>query len=50
MAESAVVNPILLIDEIDKAAGDARFNPMGPFYSLLEPHYASRLSPFALRN
>lgn len=29
-------NPIVVLDEIDKAGGDARYDPMGALYSLLE--------------
>ena len=39
---SEVANPIVLIDEIDKASSDARYDPLGFFYSLLERHTARR--------
>lgn len=29
-------NPLIALDELDKAGGDARYDPMGPLYSLLE--------------
>lgn len=29
-------NPIVVLDEVDKAGGDARYDPMGSLYSLLE--------------
>ena len=29
-------NPIVVLDEVDKAGGDARYDPMGALYSLLE--------------
>lgn len=29
-------NPVVVLDEIDKAGGDARYDPMGALYSLLE--------------
>ncbi len=29
-------NPIVVLDEIDKAGGDSRYDPMGALYSLLE--------------
>lgn len=48
LASSPVANPIILIDEIDKCATDARYNPMNAFYSLLEPHSAKRLKDEAL--
>ncbi len=34
--------PLVLLDEIDKAPVDASHNPLGALYSLLEPHSASR--------
>ena len=33
-------NPLLVLDEVDKAGGDARFDPMGALYALLEPDTA----------
>lgn len=29
-------NPLMVLDEVDKAGGDARYDPMGALYSLLE--------------
>ena len=29
-------NPLMVLDEVDKAGGDARYDPMGPLYGLLE--------------
>ena len=29
-------NPVILVDEIDKAGGDAQYDPLGPLYTLLE--------------
>ncbi len=29
-------NPLIVLDEVDKAGGDARYDPMGPLYGLLE--------------
>jgi len=37
---SKVANPLLLIDEIDKATSDTRHDPIACFYSLLEKHTA----------
>lgn len=37
-----VANPLFVLDEIDKAGGDARYDPMGALYSLLEPDTAQR--------
>ena len=33
-------NPLFVLDEIDKAGGDARYDPLGALYSLLEPDTA----------
>ena len=30
-------NPIVVVDELDKAAGDSRYDPLSGLYSLLEP-------------
>ena len=48
LADSKTANPIFLIDEIDKASEDARYSPLSPFYSLLEPHSARRFKDEAL--
>lgn len=48
LAESAVANPVILIDEVDKAASGAKFNPLNVFYGLLEPHSAKRFRDEAL--
>ena len=48
LAESAFANPIILIDEIDKASTLPHLNPMTPFYSLLEQHSARRFKDEAL--
>lgn len=48
VSNSAVVNPIILIDEVDKAFADARYNPLNVFYGLLEPHSARRYRDEAL--
>lgn len=48
LADSPVGNPLLLIDEVDKASGEARYSPLGPFYPLLERHSASRFRDEAL--
>jgi ATP-dependent Lon protease len=36
LAESPMANCIMLVDEIDKAMGDLRYDVLGGFYSLLE--------------
>ncbi|MEZ0316409.1 MAG: AAA family ATPase, partial [Methylophilaceae bacterium] len=48
LAESAMANPVLLLDEIDKVGGENRYDPLGPFYPLLEPHSAKRFRDEAL--
>lgn len=42
LARSPVANPIVLVDEIDKASGAHHYNPMNSLYNLLEPHTACR--------
>jgi ATP-dependent Lon protease len=36
LIDGEVANPVMVLDEVDKAGGDARFDPMGALYSLLE--------------
>lgn len=48
LAESPVANPLILIDEIDKASLGVKFNPLNVFYGLLEPHSAKRFRDEAL--
>jgi ATP-dependent Lon protease len=48
LAESPIGNPVLLLDEIEKVSGDGRYNPMGPFFPLLESHSAQRFRDEAL--
>ncbi len=35
-------NPVMMVDEIDKAVGDAQYDPLGALYSLLEHDTASQ--------
>jgi len=35
-------NPLMVLDEVDKAGGDSRYDPMGALYSLLEPDTAKK--------
>jgi ATP-dependent Lon protease len=35
-------NPLFVLDEIDKAGGDSRYDPLAPLYTLLEPETAQR--------
>lgn len=48
LIDSAYANPLILIDEIDKASDDSRYNPLNPFYSLLETHSSKRFKDEAL--
>lgn len=36
LIDGEFANPLIVLDEIDKAAGDSRYDPMGSLYSLLE--------------
>ncbi|MGH8315240.1 MAG: AAA family ATPase [Steroidobacterales bacterium] len=36
LIDGEFANPVLVLDEIDKAGGDARYDPMGALYTLLE--------------
>lgn len=40
LVQSRFANEIFIIDEIDKAAGDARYNPLAGLFQLLEPETA----------
>ena len=40
LIDHQIANPIFLIDELDKVAADSRFDPIAPFYQLLEQHQA----------
>src|SRR5687767_6578470 len=35
-------NPVIVVDELDKASGDGQFDPLGALYELLEIETASR--------
>lgn len=48
LAKSDFANPIILVDEIDKAPIGAAYNPLNVFYGLLEPHSAKRFRDEAL--
>src|SRR6266550_4630493 len=41
LIEGEYANPVVVLDEVDKAGGDARYDPMGALYSLLESDTAS---------
>jgi len=36
LVEGEYANPVIVVDEIDKAAGDAQYDPLGALYALLE--------------
>jgi ATP-dependent Lon protease len=48
LRKSKVSNPIILLDEIDKASGDVRYDPLGCLYSLLERQTATSFKDEAL--
>ncbi len=37
-----MANPVIVLDEVDKAGGDSRYDPMGPLYELFEGETARR--------
>jgi ATP-dependent Lon protease len=41
-------NPFVIIDELDKAGGDGRYDPVGPLYRLLEPASARKFEDLSL--
>src|SRR5438309_2520659 len=41
LIEGDYANPVVVLDEVDKAGGDARYDPMGALYALLERDTAS---------
>lgn len=47
LADSAVGNPLFLIDELDKSSG-SKYDPMNSFYGLLERHTAERFKDEAV--
>jgi ATP-dependent Lon protease len=48
IAESPIGNPVMLLDEIDKATGGYKYDALGPFYPLMEKHSAMRFRDEAL--
>lgn len=48
LRDGVAANPIVILDEIDKAALESRHNPLGPLYSLLEQHTAAKFIDEAL--
>ncbi|CAB3778910.1 AAA family ATPase [Pararobbsia alpina] len=41
LVHGSYANPVIIIDEIDKASGDANYDPLGALYALLEHETAS---------
>jgi ATP-dependent Lon protease len=41
LIEKEYANPVVVLDEVDKAGGDSRYDPMGALYGLLERDTAS---------
>jgi ATP-dependent Lon protease len=48
LREGEAANPIVLLDELDKASSDAKFAPLGPLYNLLEQGTARKFIDEAL--
>ena len=44
----AVVNPLFMLDELDKCSGDRRFDPLGPLHALLEEESAAHFEDESL--
>jgi len=42
LAEGEFANPVMMLDEIDKASADAQYDPLGPLYNLLEVDTAAQ--------
>lgn len=42
LVEGDFANPVIVVDEIDKASDAAQYDPLGALYSLLEPQTAQR--------
>jgi ATP-dependent Lon protease len=42
LIEGDFANPVIVLDEVDKAGGDHRYDPMGALYTLLERDTAAR--------
>ena len=49
LRKSDVANPIIFLDEIDKASGDSKYDPLGCLYSLLERETAKTFQDEALQ-
>jgi ATP-dependent Lon protease len=44
------VNPVLVLDELDKVDQSDRYNPLGPLYGLLEPRSARSFTDQSIRD
>lgn len=44
LAGGATLNPLVLLDEVDKLGGEKRYDPYGPLHTLLERNSARRFS------
>jgi ATP-dependent Lon protease len=42
LINGSFANPFVVVDEVDKASQDGRFDPLAPLYALLEPGSAAR--------
>lgn len=40
LVNGSYANPVMVVDEIDKASGESHYDPLGALYSLLEHHTA----------
>jgi ATP-dependent Lon protease len=49
VALGSAPDPVVLLDELEKAPRDGRYDPLGPLYSLWEPETACRFSDDGLR-
>lgn len=48
LVEGEYANPLMLMDELDKASTDATLNPLGPAYQLLETALARRFNDLSV--
>ncbi|WP_432746536.1 AAA family ATPase [Methylobacter sp. G7] len=48
MRDNDAANPIVILDEIDKASSSSKYDPLGPLYSLLEQRTAEKFVDEAL--
>jgi len=48
LRDGIAANPIIILDEIDKSSAEARYNPLGGLYTLLEKEAAEKFTDEAL--